>query len=196
MGTVAGLFEHFEDMSRAVDSLKEAGFGDEAITVLTRQGSPDQAPDSQKSLAGRGALSGGVVGGLAGLVVGLGSILVPGLGPVLAAGALATALGSAAAGAGIGAAAGGAVGALTGMGVSEEQAQLYAEGVKRGGHLVIVSFEGSQAEVVRTIFENANAVNMERAEQEWRSMGWVEFDDTVEPDAAYPRIWGAPFNQR
>ena len=47
--------------------------------------------------------------------------------------------GAALAGAGIGAAAGGLLGALTGMGIPEEEAHVYAEGVRRGGTLVTVT---------------------------------------------------------
>jgi hypothetical protein len=125
---------------------------------------PEKASDSTM----KSAASGGVVGGLAGLLVGLGSVLVPGLGPVIAGGALATLLGTTAAGAGIGAAAGGVVGTLTGLGVSQEEAQLYAEGVKRGGLLVIAEVEAGQVEVADTIMVQTNAVDIRRAEKEWK----------------------------
>ena len=72
------------------------------------------------------------VSGTAGLLAGLGLLAIPGLGPVVAAGWLAaTAVGAAA-----GAATGGVVGALTEAGVSREDADSYAEGVRRGGTLV------------------------------------------------------------
>ena len=55
-------------------------------------------------------------------------------GPFLAAGPLAAAMGGIAAGAGVG----GIVGLLRDQGVSEEEAQFYEDGVKRGGSLVTV----------------------------------------------------------
>src|SRR5690606_38716981 len=89
--------------------------------------------------AGVGAGIGAVLGGLGGLLVGLGALTIPGIGPVIAAGPLAAAL-TGLAGAGAGAVAGGVtgglIGALTGLGVPEENAQYYAEGIRRGGVLV------------------------------------------------------------
>ena len=57
----------------------------------------------------------------------------------------------AASGAGIGAAAGGLLGSLTGAGVSEEDAHVYAEGVRRGGTLVTVRAEDADAARVGTV---------------------------------------------
>jgi uncharacterized membrane protein len=68
----------------------------------------------------------------------LGALTISGIGPILAAGSLATALGATALGAGLGAAAGGIVGALADMGVSQEEAGSFAEGVRRGCTLVII----------------------------------------------------------
>jgi hypothetical protein len=201
MKTIIALYEKYEDANRALNALKEAGFKDEAISLLTREetlksdpekGSPEEASRS----AVKSAAGGGVVGGLAGLLVGLGSVLVPGLGPVIAGGALATLLGTTAAGAGIGAAAGGIVGTLTGMGVSQEEAQLYAEGVKRGGLLVIAQVEAGKAEIVETIMVETNAIDIQQAAEEWKKTGWFQFDESVDPDSKYPHIWGGFQSQR
>jgi uncharacterized membrane protein len=202
METLVALFDSYENAHAAVESLKEAGFKDEWITLLTREktyASDPEQPETRENtirMAGKGAASGGVVGGLSGLIVGLGAIVVPGLGPVLAGGALAAALVSTAAGAGIGAAAGGAVGALVGQGISEEEAQIYAEGVKRGGLLVMVRVEDGRTEIAQTLLKNANVVDIDTAAEEWRSSGWTRFEDTVEPDDTYPRMWGGMHNQR
>jgi uncharacterized membrane protein len=202
METLVALYDQNENAEKAVESLREAGFKDEFITILTRQPSLDNDPEESESsenvarTAGKGAATGGVVGGLSGLIVGLGAIMVPGLGPVLAGSALATALLSTAAGAGIGAASGGIIGALIGQGVPAEQAEVYAEGVKRGGVLVVVTVEDGQAEVARTLLKNSNPVDIDTAAEEWRSAGWSRFEDTLDPDDKYPRIWGGMFNQR
>ena len=82
---------------------------------------------------------------IAGLLVGIGALAVPGIGPVLAFGPLAAAIGATAAGAGLGAAAGGIIGALVGLGIPEEDANFYAEGVKRGGVLVTVRADDARA---------------------------------------------------
>ncbi len=86
--------------------------------------------------AAAGGSIGGVLGGGAGLLAGLGMLAIPGVGPVVAAGWLvATAVGAVAA-AGTGAVAGGLIGSLTEAGVSEDDAHVYLEGVRRGGTLV------------------------------------------------------------
>ena len=86
---------------------------------------------------------------------GLGLLAISGLGPVVAAGWLA----SMALGATAGAATGGIVGALTQAGVSEEEAPLYAEGVRRGGTLV--SARVPEAERVRfELMLDQSAVNI------------------------------------
>jgi hypothetical protein len=75
---------------------------------------------------------------------------------VVAAGPLATAL----VGAGVGAATGGLIGALVGLGISKEDANAYAEGVRRGGSLVVVRSDDAMADRARDIL--ALAWNMGR----------------------------------
>ena len=82
----------------------------------------------------KGAGTGAAIGGVLGLVAGVASLSIPGLGPFIAAGPIASAL----AGVGIGAAAGGLTGALAKLGVPEDEAHYYAEGVRRGGTLITV----------------------------------------------------------
>jgi hypothetical protein len=94
--------------------------------------------------AGEGAAIGGgvgaILGGVGGLLVGLGTLVIPGLGVIAAAGPLAGAL----AGALAGGAAGGIVGALIGLGIPEEEAVVYEEGVRRGGTLVVLQTEDNR----------------------------------------------------
>ena len=108
---------------------------------------------------------------MAGLLIGIGALAVPGIGPVLAAGPLAGALGTALAGAGIGAAAGGLVGALAGLGVPEEHAEYYAEGVRRGGTLVSVQTDDVNADAAAEAMRAAGALDVEaRRGQDWGSL--------------------------
>src|SRR6186713_1009063 len=97
--------------------------------------------DDRAEGAGAGAGIGAAVGGTAGLLAGLGLMAIPGIGPVVAAGWLA----ATAAGAAAGGIAGGIVGALTQAGVSDEDAQVYAEGVRRGGTLVTARVNDADA---------------------------------------------------
>lgn len=69
------------------------------------------------------------------------AVAVPGLGTAAAAGWLASTLAGAASGAVIGGGVGGILGALKDAGVADDDAHVYAEGVKRGNTLVSVRVE-------------------------------------------------------
>ena len=144
---VVGLFDRQTDAEAAIKALKAAGFRDEDIGVAMRdrsaQGELIEDTGTQAAEgATAGAVGGGVVGGAIGLLGGLGALAIPGLGPIFAAGWL----GSTLAGAGIGAAAGGIIGGLVGLGVPENEARHFEEGIKAGGVLVTVRPEGRYQE--------------------------------------------------
>ncbi len=191
--TVVGLFDTAAEAQNVVQSLVNGGFTREDISILAnnRDGTTsDTAGSATAEGAGAGAVGGGVLGGVLGLLVGVGALAIPGIGPVLAAGPLAAALGAAGAstlvGAGIGAAAGGIIGALVGAGIPEEDAGFYAEGVRRGGTLVMVKSSDEMAQQAYDIMTSAGAVDVERRGSDWRSSGWTGFnpnDDTTGDNA-------------
>jgi uncharacterized membrane protein len=194
MKTIVGLFENYSDADRAIADLSARGFSRNEISVAARDSAIRDrmvAGETGKERAvaesaGAGAVGGSVVGGLAGLLVGIGALAIPGIGPVIAAGTLATTLGSTALGAGIGAAAGGLIGALVGMGIPEEDAHFYAEGVKRGGVLVTVQASDDRANEALSIMRRSNAVDVDTQRRTWTESGWRgQFDETVEPDTNY-----------
>jgi hypothetical protein len=139
-----------------------------------RDGADDRAEG-----AATGAGIGATVGGIAGLLAGLGIIAIPGIGPVVAAGWLASTAVFAAAG-GV---AGGILGALTEAGVSEEDAQVYAEGVRRGGTLLTVRVPEGDQERVESILDRS-AVNIREREMAYRKSGWSTFDPDAPPYTA------------
>jgi hypothetical protein len=214
METVVGLFSSYEAADRAVEALEEAGFTD-SVSIIARENVVPQgdergvgedpqdvdlteAPAAQTAglddkagkTIGTGAVGGGVVGGLAGLLIGAGVLAIPGIGPVLAAGGLAAAVSSGAAGAVLGATAGGLLGALASLGLSEEHSQAYAEGVRRGGFLVVVQARDNRGEIAHTILTNAGAINIDEAYANWRAGGWNRFDEQRTPDQDTPGLWG------
>ena len=136
MRTITGLFDTYDEASSAVRSLKDAGISGDDISIVANNsdgshGRHDGA-DNVAQDAGAGAGIGAAVGGAGGLLTGLGLLAIPGVGPVVAGGwLLATAVG-AVAGAAVGGATGGIVGAMTEAGVDEQDAHVYAEGVRRG----------------------------------------------------------------
>lgn len=95
---------------------------------------PTHCRHDDASGAATGATVGGLAGAGTGLLAALGMIAIPGIGPLVAAGVLATTL----AGAAAGTLTGGLIGALVDYGVSEDDAQVYSEAVRRGGSLVSV----------------------------------------------------------
>jgi hypothetical protein len=141
---VFGLYSGRMAAESAVDRLVNAGFSNNAISVLL----PDdhttkdfahekhtKAPEGTTT----GVATGGVVGGTLGLLAGIGALAIPGVGPFIAAGPIMGAL----AGLGVGGAVGGLIGALVGMGIPEYEAKRYEGHLKKGGVLLSVHCDTS-----------------------------------------------------
>ncbi|MBW4560959.1 MAG: histidine kinase [Mojavia pulchra JT2-VF2] len=152
-----GIFSNRRDVEGALRELGNSGLVMDKVSVIARDADRndeiagtqvhDKVGDKADEGATVGAVSGGALGGLTGLLVGLGTLAIPGIGPIMLAGATATALATTLAGAGIGAAAGSLLGGLIGLGIPEERARVYNQGVERGGYLVIV--DGTDDEIAR-----------------------------------------------
>src|SRR3954452_550457 len=151
--TISRLYNNHADPRDTVRNLEAAGVAHSDINIIAsnadnwyssdRKPGKDTFPDrdldgkddraeAAGAGAGAGAGVGAAVGGTAGLLAGLGLMAIPGVGPVVAAGWLVATL----AGAAAGGVAGSVVGALTQAGVSKEDADIYAEGLRRGGAVV------------------------------------------------------------
>jgi hypothetical protein len=103
-------------------------------------------------------------------------LAVPGIGPVLGVGPLAAALTGAA-----GEVAGeGLLRALREHGVPAHAAPAYAEGVRRGGALVVVE-TAEQAAQAREIISRHAPVDLEAYAARWRQEGWIGFDPEAGP---------------
>lgn len=169
--TLTAMFDTYAAAASAVARLEEAGISHDDISIVSndpehRAHLSEKVDESTGTAAG--ASLGTVLGGGAGLLAGLGMLAIPGLGPVVAAGWLAATL----VGAGVGAAAGGVVGALTDAGVGHEDAHAYAEGINRGGTLITVRTDESNAGRVEAILDVDGTVDMNSRETEWRNTGW------------------------
>src|SRR5512133_2918986 len=82
----------------------------------------------------------------------------------------------AATGAGIGAAIGGAAagglaGALIGLGIPKEEAETYAEAVRRGGYLVIVNAADEGAAKAADILDRHDPIDIQERAEYWRQSG-------------------------
>jgi len=137
--SVFGLFSSSAAAERGVEALLNAGFSNNAISVLMQDGQSTKDLAHEKHTKApegttTGAATGGVVGGTLGLLAGIGMLAIPGIGPFIAAGPIMGAL----AGIGVGGTVGGLIGALVGMGIPEYEAKRYEGHLKSGGVLLSV----------------------------------------------------------
>lgn len=180
MKTVTGLFDTYDAATSAVTQLERLGIPSSDISIVSNNAA-HQHHDNTNTADGAGAGIGALAGGAGGLLTGLGIIAIPGVGPVVAAGWLAATLAGIAAGAVVGGAAGGVVGALTDSGVPEEDAHVYAEGVRRGGSLVTARVDDELAQRADDVLEHGERVVPSVRRASYAEGGWTRFDDTLDP---------------
>src|SRR5437764_12331339 len=184
MATISRLYKDYDTGARVVAELERAGIRHSEISIIAnnesgwfdRDGSKridrdHDGRDDRAEGAAAGAGIGATLGGVAGLLAGLGLLAIPGIGPVVAAGWLA----STAAVAAVGGTAGGLIGALTQSGVSEREANVYAEGVRRGGTLVTARVPETDRARYEAILDRS-AVNITDRSAMWERNGWNRFD--------------------
>jgi hypothetical protein len=181
--TVVALYDTFDDAQNVVKDLIQAGFRRDDIGLAAASNLPDEAKGPYSASTGTGGTSGAsgaasnaglgaAVGGIAGLLVGLAALALPGIGLALVAGPIVAAL----TGAGVGAVAGGLVGVLMDAGVPEEDAQTYAEAIRRGGTLVSVRAPDELLDQATGILNRYRPVNLQERAAEWRQGGWAGFE--------------------
>lgn len=191
--TVVGLFDDRVAAQNAVQELTAEGFRGDEVSLVSKK--PDGRgveveyveEDGHKQIEdmAKGAGTGAAIGAGAALLLSLTALSIPGIGPVLAAGPLAALI----AGAGVGAAAGGLASGLKRLGVGDDDANTYAEGLKRGGTLVTVNTDNERADAAVGVMRRVGAVEIDKRAAEWREGGWRGFAETetlrphVTPDA-------------
>jgi hypothetical protein len=190
MKIVTGLFDTYRQAEDAVAALKESGISSDDISIVSRDADyvPDDAESTTAEGMGVGSGLGLIAGGSAGLLTGLGIIAIPGVGPVVAAGWLVSMLAGAAAGTVVGGAAGGLLGALTGSNVSEADAHVYAESVRRGGTLVSVRVHDDRVAEAQSILDRSTPVDIQGRRKTYADTGWDKFDENAPPYTATPAV--------
>jgi hypothetical protein len=188
--TISRLYNNYGDARRAVRNLETAGVKHGDISVIASNAEnwydkdkgdtyPDRdldGKDDRAEAAGAGAGIGAATGGAIGALTGLGLMAIPGVGPVVAAGWLVSTL----AGAAAGAATGGVLGALTQAGVSNDDAQVYAEGLRRGGAVVSVRVADADAARLQAVMDQSSVRLLDRAAA-YRKAGWSRFEPAGTP---------------
>ncbi|MBB3319828.1 MULTISPECIES: general stress protein [unclassified Rhizobium] len=184
MRTITGLYDSYDEARAAVAALEDAGVPSDDISIVTNKANGVDV-EGQGSYtaegAGTGAGVGAVAGGAGGLLTGLGLMAIPGVGPVVAAGWLVATAAGAAAGAVAGGAVGGIVGSMINEGVPEDEANFYAEGVRRGGSLVTARVDESRAAAAQAILNGSRAVDYAARRASYQEEGWTRFDEAAEP---------------
>jgi hypothetical protein len=197
--TITRLYDTHTQALGAVEDLERGGVDRDRISLVSNNsdnwhdGKRDAGPlgdahrDGENEAAegaGEGAATGGLIGGGAGLLAGLGMLAIPGLGPVVAAGWLASTAVGAAIGAVAGAATGGLLGALKEAGHTDEEANVYSEGVRRGGTLVSVKAADDDAARIEQILNGRRGIDARTRGDAYRADGWSRFDQDAAPYTA------------
>jgi hypothetical protein len=192
---VVGLFDSFDAAKAAMTDIVGTGVTSDRISLLANTlignhpalaDNPSFAGDdvnedlSEQSHTAVGAEVGLGLGGVLGLLAGVGTLAIPGIGPLIAAGLWATV----GAGAVAGGVVGGLVGALSEHGITDKDAHLYAEGLKRGGTLVTVKVPDDHVEPVSKVFKAHGAIDIGKRGDAWAAEGWVAFDPSLHPMTA------------
>jgi hypothetical protein len=181
---IAGRFEEKERADAAIRQLQQAGTPGDRYTSFfvgppgqhdrfPTGGDQDESPGARE--ADSGALKGAGVGAAVGLGVGVAA--TPVAGPIAAA-----------AGAGVGAYVGSLVGALKGMGSGDGNEQNQPVPARKSGFLVAVKTNGAvddERQVIR-LLESAGAHDIERAQGQWVTGRWTDFDPTRPPVLVTP----------
>ena len=192
--TISRLYDSYSEASKAVANLEAAGIRHSDISILASNAdnwySADRKPDTfpdrdldgkddRAEAAGTGAGVGATLGGAAGLLAGLGLMAIPGVGPVVAAGWLVATLTGAVAGG----ATGGIIGALTQAGIGKDDADVYAEGLRRGGAVVSARVPDADGPRLQAIMDRS-CVKLADRSTAYRNAGWRSFDPRATPYTA------------
>jgi hypothetical protein len=192
--TICRLYDSYTDANRVVVMLEAAGLPTSETSVFSNNSDtwyraskaanvvPVRKDGANSKADGKveGAAIGAAIGATAATAASLVTMLaIPGVGAVVGAGWLAALLGSMT----IGGVAGGLLGALTNAGISEEDAQVFVEGVRRGGTLVAARVPQTELPRIEPIMNHCAVKLQERCEL-YRKSGWQSFDPNAVPYTA------------
>jgi hypothetical protein len=192
--TICRLYDSYAGANRVIVALEAAGLPPSETSVISNNSdtwysaketanvAPVRKDGTRSETDGKveGAAIGAAIGATAATAASLVTMLtIPGVGAVVGAGWLAALLGSMA----IGGVAGGLLGTLTNAGISEEDAQVFVEGVRRGGTLVAARVPQTELPRIEAMM-NRSAVNLRERCDLYRKSGWQSFDPNAVPYTA------------
>lgn len=155
--TIVGLYPDLHEVERLIDDLESHGIARSDISVIAnhargmyaKAGNSGDYTSSWNSIGHRDTMD------------------VAGIGQVYASGPLSRILHGT-----------GIVQSLTQVGIPEEAANLYAEGLREGGILTTVHTDDDLAGDVVDIMNHHNPIDLRTRADEWRGRGWERFDES------------------
>jgi uncharacterized membrane protein len=153
MGKVVATFKDVEAAEAAVHALKQQGFEDREISLVSKDHRDREAKGGARHNLTTGATVGAGVGAGTALLAAAGTLAIPGIGPILALGPLAAGL--------TGAAAGGLLGAFVDWGIPRAESQHLEKEVAEGRAVVLVDAKnaGKAEEILRRHTEEVRTVD-------------------------------------
>ncbi|WP_377809796.1 YsnF/AvaK domain-containing protein [Azospirillum sp. A29] len=194
--TIVALYDHRSDAETASRDLQAAGFESSVIEILSHSdlssgGWGDRDLSGSPTGTAAGSLTGdssiGAASGMARTDLSTGYVsspnTVPGTGSGLGTeSGLGAGTGMGTMGAGgvmTGSGTGGMLTRLAGWGIPNQDAQVYAEGVRRGGSLLKLRLEEEDVDRAMDVLERGNVVDVEERGSAYRETGWTGYDETA-----------------
>ena len=155
MKAIIGVYEQKDEIKTAVTRLKEAGFGENDLALITSHQAEkvrDVLGEEPEKTALSGALVGSGIGGVLGLLGGLALVPVPGIGFITAYGVLGTISGSTL---------GGYLGSIYATRFEEEPEHELKKALSTSKLLLLVRVNDANEETTRTIMQQSGGSYLE-----------------------------------
>jgi stress response protein YsnF len=177
--TIVALYDHRSEAETASRDLQAAGFETSAVEILSHS-DLSSGGWSGSDTTGLGTTTGdssvGAAGGMARTDLSTGYVASPNTVPGTGMGA------------GMGSTTGGITGTtgsgiltrLSGWGIPNQDAQVYAEGVRRGGSLLKLRLDEEDVDRAMEVLERGNVVDVEERSAAYRNSGWTGFDESAD----------------
>ncbi len=187
--TIVALYDHRSEAETASRDLQAAGFESSAVEILSHA-DLTSGGWSGSDTTGLGTTTGdssvGAASGMARTDLSTGYVASPntvpgsGMGTGLGTGTgMGAGMGSTA-GSTTGTTGGGILTRLSGWGIPNQDAQVYAEGVRRGGSLLKLRLDEEDVDRAMEVLERGNVVDVEERSTAYRNSGWTGFDESAD----------------
>ena len=174
--TVIALYDDFVSASKATEGLIDRGYIREKISIVSNDVRGEHAKAIQAVQADEAAETGESefqvqLKDLQRALLNLGTMEIPGAGPILAAGPITASLADSSE----------LMKSLMSLGIPEQSAHYYAEGVRKGGTIVALEVSREATQKAIETLNSYGPVDMKKRVQQWQEGGWNEYDPSAEP---------------